>query len=116
MKAARVPVFQERIRELRGDMTQGQFAEKIGVSRPTIGLYESGARIPDAEVLRDISEKCDVSADWLLGLTDTRSPNATIQDFCRCSGLSERSVLALKQSTRYKDEISRIIVSLLANK
>lgn len=67
MKKSRLPIFAKRVKELRGEMTQGQFAEKLGISRPTVGLYESGARIPDAEVLRDIVEKCNVSADWLLG-------------------------------------------------
>lgn len=113
MKTARIPIFQERIRELRGDMTQGQFAEKIGVSRPTIGLYESGARIPDAEVLRDISEKCNVSADWLLGLAEIRTANAKVREVCKYTGLSEQAILALTRNERYKDEISRIIVSLL---
>lgn len=70
MTTSRLPIFQERFKALRGNMTQGQFAEKLGISRPTVGLYESGARIPDAEVLRNIAEKCNVTSDWLLGIED----------------------------------------------
>lgn len=110
MKAtSRVPVFQERIRELRGDMTQGQFAEKIGVSRPTIGLYESGARIPDAEVLRDISEKCDVSADWLLGLTETKLRDAELQNISRYTGLTAESILNIQLCARFLGIINFIL-------
>ena len=98
MATSRLPIFQERFKFLRGDMTQGQFAKKLGISRPTVGLYESGARIPDAEVLKDIAERCNVSADWLLGLSDVASPDITVQAVCRETGLSEKALSAL-QST-----------------
>jgi len=98
METGRLPVFQERFKTLRGDKTQGQFAEQLGISRPTVGLYESGARIPDAEILRDISAKCCVSADWLLGLTEHPSTNPDIQMICGTTGLCEKSILTL-QST-----------------
>ena len=97
MGTSRLPVFQERFKVLRGKMTQGQFAEKLGISRPTVGLYESGARIPDAEVLRDIAARCGVSADWLLGLSDTASPDITVQMVCRETGLSEVAIFNLQQ-------------------
>ena len=96
MATSRLPIFQERFKALRGDMTQGQFAEKLGISRPTVGLYESGARIPDAEVLRDIATRCDVSADWLLGLSETASPDITVQLVCRETGLSDIALSALQ--------------------
>ena len=96
MATSRLPIFQERFKALRGDMTQGQFAKKLGISRPTVGLYESGARIPDAEVLRDIAERCNVSTDWLLGLSDTASPDITVQMVCRETGLSEIALSALQ--------------------
>ncbi len=89
MATSRLPIFQERFKALRGDMTQGQFAEKLGISRPTVGLYESGARIPDAEVLRDIATRCDVSADWLLGLSEMRSPDKSLD---AVTGLSDRAI------------------------
>lgn len=95
MGTSRLPEFQERFKELRGEMTQGQFAEKLGISRPTVGLYESGARIPDAEVLRDIAEKCNVSADYLLGLTDLQSIDPDYRAACKYTGLTEQAVYCL---------------------
>lgn len=70
MEANRFPDFSKRFRELRGDKTQAEFAEMIGVSRPTVGYYENGTRLPDAITLRQIAERCKVSSDWLLGLSD----------------------------------------------
>lgn len=95
MATSRVPEFQARFRELRGEVTQEQFAKKIGVSRPTIGLYESGARIPDAEILRDICLKCNVSSDWLLGISEVISPNPNMQIACEYTGLTEKAVVRL---------------------
>lgn len=63
-------VFQERFRSLRGKMSQAEFAERICVSRPTVGFYENGERLPDALTLKKIAECCNVSIDWMLGLSN----------------------------------------------
>lgn len=63
----RFPEFRAAFLELMGDMTIERFAEKIGMSRATVGFYAAGQRIPDALGIKLIAEKCGVSADWLLG-------------------------------------------------
>lgn len=40
--------------------------------------YESGKREPDLSLLKQIVEGYGVSADWLLGLTDERTPGVSI--------------------------------------
>ena len=97
MGTSRLPIFQERFKDLRGEMTQGQFAEKLGISRPTVGLYESGARIPDAEILRDIAEKCGVSADYLIGLAEDPTNDAELSAVLDYTGLSTEAVSALRR-------------------
>lgn len=87
-----MPAFADRFIELRGNRTQDEFSKFLGISRPTVGFYESGQRIPDALVLRQISEKCNVSADYLLGLTDEKTPEQDIQAICKKTGLNEKSV------------------------
>lgn len=67
---SRFPEFQGAFVELMGDMTIQEFADKLGMSRATVGFYSAGQRIPDALGIRTIAEKCGVSADWLLGLTE----------------------------------------------
>ncbi len=96
MGTSRLPIFQKRFKALRGEMTQGQFAEKLGISRPTVGLYESGARIPDAEVLRDIADKCGVSADYLIGLTDVKAIDSDIRAVCDYTGMTAEATEAIR--------------------
>ncbi len=72
----------------------------MGISRQTVGFYCNGDRIPDAVVLRQIAEKCGVSADWLLGLVDITSSEIELRSVCKYTGLSEK---AIKKLLWYKD-------------
>lgn len=92
MEQSRLQVFADRFRELRGEKTQGEFAEFLGISRPTVGFYENGTRLPDVLVLRQIAEKCQVSADWLIGMSNTKSFNGQLTQVCQYTGLSEKSI------------------------
>lgn len=95
MSTSRLPVFQERFKSLRGELTQAQFSEKLGIARPTIALYESGKRVPDAEILREIAVKCNVSVDWLLGLCKHPTNDPDVKMLCEQTGLSPTAVNAL---------------------
>jgi transcriptional regulator with XRE-family HTH domain len=56
-----------RIRELRGfDMTQEDFASRIGVAQSHLSALEHGQREPGAAVLLAISREFGKSVDWLL--------------------------------------------------
>lgn len=61
--------FQNIFKELRisNGMTQSETAEKLGISRSTIGMYETGAREPDFKTLEKIADFFHVNADYLLG-------------------------------------------------
>ena len=63
--------FQNVFRQLRlsSNLTQNEMAEKIGFSRSTIGMYETGAREPDFETLEKIADYFNVDTDFLLGRT-----------------------------------------------
>jgi transcriptional regulator with XRE-family HTH domain len=64
--------FQNIFRKLRtsSNLTQSAIAEKIGISRSTIGMYETGAREPDFETLEKIADYFNVDIDFLLGRTN----------------------------------------------
>jgi transcriptional regulator with XRE-family HTH domain len=56
-----------RIRSLRGfDMTQAEFASRIGVSQSYLSAIEHGRNEAGAEVLLAISREFDKSLEWLL--------------------------------------------------
>ena len=69
-------IFAERFNELRGNESQQKFADRLGISRPTVGFYENEGRLPQADILAQIATRCGVSSDWLLGLSDYRNDRA----------------------------------------
>jgi len=98
--------FKRKFMELRRDRgineTQEKFAKFLGLSRPTIGFYEEGKRIPDAFTLKMISEKCNVSADWLLG-AGPKNTDIEIQAIYKKIGLSEESINILEEAWEKKE-------------
>ena len=57
------------LKELRkkAKLTQEKLATKVGVSRSTIAMYESGASQPDLQMITKLAEILGVSVDFLLG-------------------------------------------------
>ena len=106
-KHARLPIFTERFRELQGEKTNTEFADFLGISRQTVGFYCNGDRVPDALTLIKISQKCGVSADWLLGLSDYKNKE-TESTSAKELGLSEKSVNFLARHILKPDFISTI--------
>lgn len=64
--------FQNIFKQLRisSGYTQIEMSQKLGISRSTIGMYETGAREPDFETLETIADFFNVDIDYLLGRTD----------------------------------------------
>lgn len=62
----------ERLQEIRRDHgdTQKTLAEKLRVSKPTVQAWELGKSSPSHEMLVTLCRMYEVSADYLLGLTD----------------------------------------------
>lgn len=58
-----------RLKELRQqkNISQTELGNLLGVTKVSISGYERGTRIPSMEVLYDILNFFDVSADYLLG-------------------------------------------------
>lgn len=93
--------LKERLRELISEGTESreeiakrkaELADYIGVSTSALSLYLVGNNFPSTERLLKIANYYECSLDYLIGLSDTRSPNATIQSICEYTGLSERAV------------------------
>jgi transcriptional regulator with XRE-family HTH domain len=62
------------------DLTQKDLADKLGITRGAVGLYEQGKRSPDNEMLSMLADFFEVSTDYLLGRTDNRqNPNDKIK-------------------------------------
>lgn len=61
-----------RIKELRKSlsMTQKDFSAYVGCTAATLSAYENGSKSPSLEIIKSIAEKCNVSIDWLCGITN----------------------------------------------
>lgn len=62
-------MFSENLKLLREakDLTQQQLADKLSISRSTIGMYENGSREPDFETLEIIADFFNVDMGRLIG-------------------------------------------------
>ncbi|MEL7658917.1 MAG: helix-turn-helix domain-containing protein [Bacillota bacterium] len=62
----------ERLRELRASksITQRELASQLNISSSSIAMYETGQRMPDADVLELFADYFNVTVDYLLGRTD----------------------------------------------
>jgi len=67
-------VFHKRFRQVCREtkLNQEQLAKKIGTSQGSISRFLNGSSIPRLVVLHQISQGLKVSADWLMGLKDTK--------------------------------------------
>ena len=68
-------IIATRLRYIRDKrkITQKAIADQTGISRTSIGYYFNGDNIPDAINLAKIAKAMNVSADYLLGLTDNET-------------------------------------------
>lgn len=63
---SRLKYFREFILHL----SQKDFANKSDIQQSTLSLYETGKTKPTIDVIIKLSEKYDISADWLIGKRD----------------------------------------------
>ncbi|HOV78822.1 MAG TPA: helix-turn-helix transcriptional regulator [Bacillota bacterium] len=58
-------------REIKG-ITQKELGALLGVTDRAVGLWETGRRMPDADMLLKLAEIFDCTVDYLLGATNER--------------------------------------------
>lgn len=62
----------KKIKELRieRNLSQTEFAVKIGTTQDSISLWENDKRLPDTIYIMNICKEFNVSADYLLGTAE----------------------------------------------
>lgn len=66
-------IFAERLKELREDkgLSKKQFAKELGIFTPAaVGLWESGKRVPNFDIVIAIAKYFGVTTDYLGGLEE----------------------------------------------
>lgn len=89
------------LREAAGE-TQQELADAIGITRQSLSRYEIASRTINVDVLGALAEHYNVSADYLLGLSDVKSTEQDIKTACEITGLSEKAIENISNSPMFK--------------
>ena len=67
-------IIGENIRDYRkkNNLTQEQFAERLGVTYQSVSRWENGTTYPDLELLPAISDLLSITVDELLGMPEAK--------------------------------------------
>lgn len=84
-----------KLKKIREDanLSQSEFAGKIGVGVSTYNAYENGKQVPRADVIKRICQQFDVSSDWLLDINENTNSIRSYSDFAE-------TVIQLLKSTK----------------
>ncbi len=66
----------ERIRYLRGDLTQSEFADILRIKQAMVSRYEADKETPSPKVLLRIAQFCGRPMEWLLTGQDSVSSSS----------------------------------------
>ena len=64
-------IFLERLKTIQGKRSVSAFARELGIPQKSLDNYVKGLRKPSVELILLVCSKCGVSADYLLGLSDS---------------------------------------------
>lgn len=72
----------EKLKLLRKtqNKTREQVASDLGIKVRALQTYETGERIPPTEMLAELAKYYNVSADYILGLSDIATTEANIEE------------------------------------
>ncbi|MBQ3355672.1 MAG: helix-turn-helix transcriptional regulator [Oscillospiraceae bacterium] len=102
----------ERLKQARVDYNQNgketieEVAKATGIPKSTIGRMEKYADKTDIDDVSDIylspvpvlAKHYGVSSDYILGLTNVRTPETNVRAVCKYTGISEGAVAKLRSS------------------
>lgn len=91
--------FGRRLTELLADasMTNTEFARVIGVTKATVSKYRDGSILPSVGLLYTTARYFGVSLDYLLGLSEVRSPEAMTRFVSEDLNIDEEAYQSLKR-------------------
>lgn len=77
---------------VKADESQADLAAALGVKREMVTYWENGTRPIKAETIIEIAKRYNVSADYLLGLSDTPSVSEDMKTAVKVTGLTEKAI------------------------
>lgn len=112
--------MKDRIRKLRRhlDMTQEEFAERIGVKRNTVAQYETGRNIPIDTVLFLICKEFNVNERWLRtgeGEMINPAPTDELDMLQKKYNLSNGMYVLIEKLVNARPEVQDMLVDMLSD-
>ena len=101
--------MKDRIKKIRKelDLTQQKFADRLGVQRNTIAMYEMGRTLPSDAIMRSICREFNVNENWL------RTGEGEM--FIKLTRDEEMAKLTKKLLNEEEDSFKNRLISVLAN-
>lgn len=113
IKKGATPFQKNFISLLDNEKSQKHYAEKLDVSPQNFNNWVRGNSTPDAIKLTKIARCFNVSVDWLLGISNSRSINTGVSDFCEYTGLDENAVTALHIANSTNGKVGKVFSEML---
>lgn len=97
--------YSDKLKQLRKEkgLTQRELAEKLGLGKSAIGMYESGKRTPEFETLEMICDFFNVNMDLLSDVKSTSAPAPAPQEESTLSA-HEKAMVNAYQKASDKDK------------
>lgn len=110
--------MKERLKRLRKalNLTQQEFADRIGISRGNIATYETRDGSPGNSVINLICREFNVSKTWLRtgeGEMFIPTPNGVLDELAQKYGLSDRSKTIVARFLDLKPDIQEAIADYI---
>lgn len=108
-----VKLFSERFGDLRKEynLTLKEIADddNIRTTPQSLSLYEMGKRIINIDLLVRIARYFNVSADYLLGLSNSKVVETNMKSACDYTGLSEKAITSIKSlNESERDKLNKL--------
>lgn len=106
--------LKERIKKIRKelDLTQQKFADKLGVKRNTIAMYEMGKTLPSKQTITSICREFNVNEEWLIngvGEMFKAAPSDVLDQLAYKYHLSESDYVMVEKFVNMRPESRRAI-------
>lgn len=110
--------MEERIKKIRRmlDLTQQEFASRIGIKRNTIANYEAGRNEPIDSVISLICREFNVNEKWLRtgeGEMFAPAPSSALDALAQERGLTHREYIVLEKFLLLRPEVRADLIDCL---
>ncbi len=104
--------MKERIKKIRKalDLTQQKFADKLGVKRNTIAMYEMGKTSPSQQTINSICREFNVNKEWICNGTGEMfkaAPSDVLDQLAYKYHLSEADYVMIEKFVQMRPEVRR---------